>query len=87
MDYGAIEDMILEIEAKYNVVVMGVGYDRYNCLSTAQRLEREGLKTVESNNILASCILLQSYFAKKSLTKNFLTRQTIYSKSISKTQK
>jgi phage terminase large subunit-like protein len=26
---------------------MGVGYDRYNCLSTAQRLEREGLKTVE----------------------------------------
>jgi phage terminase large subunit-like protein len=39
--------MILEVEAKYNVVVMGVGYDRYNCLSTAQRLEREGLKTVE----------------------------------------
>ncbi len=47
VDYGFIEDMILEIEAKYNVVVMGVGYDRYNCLSTAQRLEREGLKTVE----------------------------------------
>lgn len=48
IDYGFIEDMILEIEAKYDVVVMGVGYDRYNCLSTAQRLEREGqLKTVE----------------------------------------
>lgn len=47
VDYGFIEDMILEIEEKYNVVVMGVGYDRYNCLSTAQRLEREGLKTVE----------------------------------------
>ena len=47
VDYGFIEDMILEIEAKYNVVVMGVGYDRYNCLSTAQRFEREGLKTVE----------------------------------------
>lgn len=47
VDYGFIEEMILEIEAKYNVIVMGVGYDRYNCLSTAQKLEKEGLKTVE----------------------------------------
>ena len=48
VDYGFIEDMILGIEEKHNVIVMGVGYDRYNCLSTAQRLEREkGLKTVE----------------------------------------
>jgi phage terminase large subunit-like protein len=48
VDYGFIEDMILGIEAKYNVTVMGVGYDRYNCLSTSQRLERDaGLKTVE----------------------------------------
>lgn len=48
IDYGFIEDMILEIEKKHDVVVMGVAYDRYNCMSTAQRLEREGnLKTVE----------------------------------------
>ena len=48
VDYGFIEDMIMEIEEKHNVIVMGVGYDRYNCLSTSQRLEREkGLKTVE----------------------------------------
>ena len=47
VDYGFIEDMILQIEEKYGVIVMGVGYDRYNCLSTAQRLEREGLKTIE----------------------------------------
>ena len=47
VDYGEIENMILGIEAKYGVIVMGVSYDRYNCLSTAQRLEREGLKTVE----------------------------------------
>jgi phage terminase large subunit-like protein len=47
VDYGFIEEMILEIEAKFNVIVMGVGYDRYNCLSTAQRLERENMKTVE----------------------------------------
>ena len=37
----------MEIESKHSVVVMGVGYDRYNCLSTAQKLEKAGLKTVE----------------------------------------
>jgi phage terminase large subunit-like protein len=47
IDYNFIEEMILEIEQKHNVIVMGVGYDRYNCLSTAQKLEKEGLKTVE----------------------------------------
>jgi phage terminase large subunit-like protein len=48
IDYGFVEDMILEVEAKYDVTVMGVGYDRYNALSSCQRLEREGgLKTVE----------------------------------------
>lgn len=47
VDYNFIEQMILEIEEKYEVTVMGVGYDRYNCLSTAQKLEKEGLKTVE----------------------------------------
>lgn len=47
VDYNFIEEMILEIEQKHNVIVMGVGYDRYNCLSTAQKLEKHGLKTVE----------------------------------------
>jgi phage terminase large subunit-like protein len=47
VDYGFIEEMILMVEEKHNVIVMGIAYDRYNCLSTAQRLEREGFKTVE----------------------------------------
>lgn len=47
IDYGFIEDMILQIEEKHDVVIMGVAYDRYNCLSTAQKLERAGLSTVE----------------------------------------
>ena len=38
----------MNIERKFGVVVMGVAYDRYNAMSTAQRLEREGgFKTVE----------------------------------------
>lgn len=47
VDYGFIEEKILAVEEKHNVVVIGVGYDRYNCLSTAQKLERAGMKTVE----------------------------------------
>jgi phage terminase large subunit-like protein len=48
IDYGFVEDFILAIEEKYKVTVMGVGYDRYNALSSAMRLEREGgLKTIE----------------------------------------
>lgn len=47
IDYNFIEEMILAIEEKHNVIIMGVGYDRYNCLSTAQKLEKAGLKTVE----------------------------------------
>jgi len=47
VDYGAIERYILEIEAKYGVTVMGIGYDRYNALSTAQKLEEAGYTLVE----------------------------------------
>lgn len=47
VDYGFIEDMIMKVEDKFGVIVMGVAYDRYNCLSTAQKLEGEGHKTVE----------------------------------------
>lgn len=47
VDYGAIEHYIMEIESKYGVTVMGIGYDRYNALSTAQKLEDAGYTMVE----------------------------------------
>jgi phage terminase large subunit-like protein len=48
IDYGFVEQILLEIEEKYGVTVMGFSYDRYNCLSTAQKLESAGYKTVEA---------------------------------------
>jgi phage terminase large subunit-like protein len=48
VDYGFIEDMLLEIENTHGVTVVGIAYDRYNCLSTAQRLERAGYTAVET---------------------------------------
>ncbi len=47
VDYGAIERFIMAIESKYGVIVMGIGYDRWNALSTAQKLEDAGYTMVE----------------------------------------
>ena len=45
--YGDIERYIMQIEAKFGVTVMGIVYDRWNALSTAQKLEDAGYTTVE----------------------------------------
>lgn len=37
VDYGVIEEFVFEIEEKYNVRIMAIGYDRYNALSSAQK--------------------------------------------------
>ena len=47
IDYSVVEDFILKVEKKYGVQVQAIGYDRYNAISTAQKLENEGYNTVE----------------------------------------
>lgn len=47
IDYGVVEDFILNLEAKYGVQIQAIGYDRWNALSTAQKLERAGYNLVE----------------------------------------
>ena len=47
IDYKVVEDFILGIESKYGVQVQAIGYDRWNALSTAQKLEVAGYNTVE----------------------------------------
>lgn len=47
IDYAVVEDFILGLEEKYGVQVQAIGYDRYNALSTAQKLERAGYNTIE----------------------------------------
>ena len=47
IDYAVVEDYILGLEGKFGVQVQAIGYDRYNALSTAQKLERAGYNTVE----------------------------------------
>ena len=47
VDYSVVEDFILSVESKYNVQIQAIGYDRYNALSTAQKLEKAGYNTIE----------------------------------------
>ena len=47
VDYGFIESFILGLEDKYGVRIVGIGFDRYNCMSTAQKLENNGHETTE----------------------------------------
>ena len=47
IDYTYIESFIQVIEKKYGVVVQAVGFDRWNALSSAQKLEKEGMNMVE----------------------------------------
>lgn len=47
IDYGEVERFILGLEERLGVKIQAVGYDRWNALSTAQKLEAEGITTVE----------------------------------------
>ena len=47
IDYGAVEEFIINLPLAYGVEILQIGYDRSNCLSTAQKLERAGFETVE----------------------------------------
>lgn len=47
IDYGAVEEFILGLEERLGVQIQAIGYDRWNALSTAQKLENAGYNLVE----------------------------------------
>ena len=47
IDYSFVERFILDLESRMGVEVQAIGYDRWNALSTAQKLENEGYNLVE----------------------------------------
>jgi phage terminase large subunit-like protein len=63
INYGDIENYILSIENKYQVKIISVGYDRYNAISTANKLQSDGLECIEikqHSSVLHSPIKLLS---------------------------
>ena len=47
IDYSVVENFIMSLEERYNVKIQAIGYDRWNALSTAQKLENAGYNLVE----------------------------------------
>ena len=47
IDYMFIENFIEELEGKYGVEIQAIGYDRWNALSSAQKLSNDGYNCVE----------------------------------------
>ena len=47
IDYQFVESWVLNLKTRYGVEIQQVGYDRYNAISTVQKLESEGLECVE----------------------------------------
>lgn len=47
IDYGAVENFIFALEIEYEVEIMQCGYDRYNAISTVQKLESKEIECVE----------------------------------------
>jgi len=47
IDYSVVEDFIMGLEEKYGVKIQAIGYDRWNAMSTAQKLEKAGHNLVE----------------------------------------
>ena len=61
IDYAVVEDFILNIEKEYGVQIQAIGYDRWNAVSTAQKLERAGHNLVEvrqHSSVLHPCTKL-----------------------------
>lgn len=48
IDYSIVENYVIHVlKEKYGVIVEQVGYDRYNAISSIQKMEAEGLECVE----------------------------------------
>lgn len=47
VSYAFIEDFIITLPERYGVEIVQVGYDRWNAISTIQKLESKGIECVE----------------------------------------
>lgn len=70
IDYAVVESYIMGLEEKYGVQIQAIGYDRWNALSTAQKLEGAGYNLVEvrqHSSVLhpATKLLKESILGKK----------------------
>jgi len=76
ISYSFVEDFVLNLEKKYKVIIKGIGYDRYNCISSANKWYEAGYNTIEIKQ--HSSVL---YPATKLLKESILENKFRYEKN------
>ena len=71
VSYQFIEDMIASLEKKYGVRILDIGYDRYNCVSTANKLYSLGYNVTEIRQHSAVLHPATKFLKEKILTQAF----------------
>lgn len=76
IDYGVVERFILALPKLFGVEIMQCGYDRYNALSTVQKLESDEYNPIECVELRQHSSVLHS--ATKLLKEKILEREFEY---------
>lgn len=76
IDYGFVERFILDLPKKYGVEIMALGFDRYNAISTVQKLEADDVNPIECVEIRQHSSVLHA--PTKLLKEQILTRGFAY---------
>ena len=71
IDYTFVEDFILNLPEMYGVEIQEIGFDRWNALSTAQKLEKEGFPMIELKQHSSVLHPATKYLKEKILKKEF----------------
>lgn len=71
ISYKEVEDFILNLEDDYGVEILQIGYDRWNALSTAQKLEAAGYEMVEIKQHSSILHMPTKLLEEKVLSKKF----------------
>lgn len=71
IDYTFVEDFILSLPEKYGIEIQEIGFDRWNALSTAQKLEKEGFPMIELKQHSSVLHPATKYLKEKILKKEF----------------
>lgn len=79
IDYGFVERFIMSLSEKYGVNIIQLGYDRYNALSTVQKLEYEE-DPIECVEIKQHSSVLHR--PTKLLRESILSRSFVYSENL-----
>ncbi|MFJ6030581.1 terminase large subunit [Bacillus toyonensis] len=72
INYNDIENFVMNLQETYGVKIKGIGYDRYNCIATANRLRDAGFEATEikqhssilhpATKLLKECILTKNFY-------------------------